>query len=81
MRQEMASSGTSGGLDWILRKISSPEALSNKGTGCPGKWLNHPWRYLKNRWMWRLGMGFIGALGRVGLMIGLDNLKSLFQHK
>jgi len=25
-----------GGLDWILRKISSPKGLSSIGTGCPG---------------------------------------------
>ena len=28
----------SGGLDWILGKISSLKGLSSTGTGCPGKW-------------------------------------------
>ena len=51
-QEEMASSCSRGGLDWMLGKISSPKGLLSIGTGCPGKWLSHhPWRYLKNVWI------------------------------
>jgi len=40
---------STGGLDWILEKISSLKELSNIGSGCPRKWLRHrSWRYLKD---------------------------------
>lgn len=31
--------------------------------------------------MWHLGTRFTGGLGCVGLVVGLDNLKGLFQPK
>jgi len=76
----MASSCVRGGFDWILWKISSLKGLSSSGTGCPGQWWSHhPWRYLKDVQAWCLGTWFSGGLGSVRLMVGLDDLKDLFQ--
>jgi len=64
----IASSCITGGLDWILGKISLLNEWSDIGTGCPGKWLSHhPWRGSKNVWH-----------GGVGLTVRLD-LRGLFQ--
>jgi len=80
--EETVSSCTREGLDWMLGKISSLKGLSNTRTGYLGKWLGHnPWRYLRDMKMWCLGTRFSGGLGSVQLMIGLDDLKGLFQHK
>ncbi|KAK4818318.1 LOW QUALITY PROTEIN: hypothetical protein QYF61_010780, partial [Mycteria americana] len=69
-----------GGLDWILGNFTSLKGLSSTGTGCPGKWLSHhPWRYLKDVWMRCLGTSYSGGLGSVRFMVGLDDLKGLFQ--
>ena len=39
----------SGGLDWILGKISLLEEWSGIGPGCPGRWWSpHPWGGSKN---------------------------------
>ena len=71
-----------GGLDWILRKMSSLKGLSSTGTGCPGKWLSHhPWRYLKDVQLWHLGTWFSGGLGSDRLKVGFNGLKGLFQPK
>ncbi|KAK4830495.1 hypothetical protein QYF61_011408 [Mycteria americana] len=78
----MASSCARGGLDWILGKAFSPKGLLSIGTGCPGKWLSHhPWGCLKDVLMWCLGTWCSGGLGSVRLMVGLDDLKGLFQPK
>ncbi|KAK4824164.1 hypothetical protein QYF61_011291, partial [Mycteria americana] len=39
----------------------------------------HPWRYLKDVWMWCLGTWYSGGLGSVRFTVGLDDLKGLFQ--
>ena len=47
--QRMASSCISGGLDWILGKISLLKEWSRIETGCPGQWWSHhPWRCSNN---------------------------------
>jgi len=47
--EEMASSCTRGGSDWILGKISLLQEWSGIGPGCPGQWWSpHPWRGSKN---------------------------------
>jgi len=53
-QEEMASSCSRGGSDWTLGKISSPEGLSNTGTGCPGQ-RHHPCRDGRDLWRWCLG--------------------------
>ena len=83
-REETASSCAKGGLDWISRKNSSPKELSSTGAGCPGKWLSHhPWRYLKDMQVWRLGTWFSGGLGlgSARLTVGLSDHKGRFQPK
>jgi len=79
-QQETALNCTRGSLNWVLGKNSSLKRLSSIGTGCPGKRLSHhPWRYLKNVWMWLLGTWFSGGLGSVRLTFGPHDLKDLFQ--
>jgi len=52
---------------------------SGIGTGCPGQcWSPHPWRCSKNVWMWYFGIRF-SRPGGVGWMVGLDDLRGLFQ--
>ena len=71
-----------GGLRWVLGEIPSLTGLPRIGIGCTGKWWSRcPWRCLKDVWMWHLGTWFSGGLGRVGLMVGLNDLKGLFQPK
>ena len=78
----MASSCARGGLYWVLGKTFSPKGLSSTGSGCSGKWLSHhPWTYLKDVYMWRLGTWFSGGLGSVSLTAALNDLKGLFQPK
>jgi len=75
----MASSCTRGGLDWILGKISLLKEWSDIGTGCPGRWWSHhPWRCSKTVWMWHFRTWF-SRHGGVGLMVGLGDLRGLFQ--
>ncbi|KAK4825363.1 hypothetical protein QYF61_026882 [Mycteria americana] len=63
-----------------IRKNSVLKGWSSIGTSCPGKWLSrHPWRYLKDVWMRCLGTWCSGGLGNVRFMVGLDDLKGLFQ--
>ena len=70
------------GFDWILGKTSSLEGLSSSGTGYPEKQLSHhPWRYLKDLWMWCLGTWCGGGLDGVRVMVGLGGLKGHFQPK
>ena len=78
-QEETASGCTRGGLDWMLGKNLFTESI---GTGYPGKWLrHHPWRCFKDLLTWRLGTWFSGGLGSVCFMVGLDDLKGLFQPK
>jgi len=78
----MGSSCARGGLDWLVGKLASPKELSSIATVCPGMWLSdHPWIYLKDLEMWCLGTWFSGGLGSVRLMVGLSDLKVLFQPK
>jgi len=47
--EAIASGCVSGGLDWILGKISLLQEWSDIGTGCPGKRLSpQPWRCSNN---------------------------------
>ena len=49
------------------------------GIGCPGRWLSHhPWRCSKHVQMWHFGTWF-SRHGGVGLAVGLDVLRALFQ--
>ena len=80
-REEMASGCSRGGSHWRWGKISSPQGLSNTGTGCAGQWWSPcPWRCLKYVYRQRLGTRFSGGLGSVRLTVGLD-LKGLFQPR
>ena len=64
---------------WALGKMSSLEEWSGLGPGCPGQWGSlHPWRGSKTLWMWHLGTWFSRHEG-VGVMVGLDDLRGLFQ--
>jgi len=75
----MASSYVRGGLDWISGKIFLMKEWSGIGIGCPGKWLSHrPWRCSRNVWIWHFWTFFSRHSG-VGLMIGLEDLRGLFQ--
>jgi len=42
---------------------------------------NHSWRYLKDAQIWHLKTWFSGGLGSVRLIVGLDDLESLFHPK
>lgn len=46
-------------------------------SGCPGMWWNHhPWKHLKNVWMWHLGTWFRAEHAGFRLVIGLHDLRS-----
>jgi len=78
-QEAMASSCVRGGLDEILGKISLLKEWSGIGTGCPGRWLSpHPWRCSKNLLMWHFRI-WLSRHGGVGLMVGPDDLRGLFQ--
>jgi len=75
----MASSCARGGLDWILGKISLLREWSGIGTGCPARWWSHrPCRCSKNMQMWHFRLWF-SRHGGVGLTLGLDDRRRLFQ--
>jgi len=60
-------------------KISLLKEWSGFGTGCPGSWWSHhPWRHSKTVWMWQFRTWF-SRHGGVGLAVGLDDLRGLFQ--
>lgn len=40
-----------------------------------------PWTYIKDMWIWHFRARLSGGLGRTGLMVGLKDLKGLFQPK
>jgi len=64
----------------IRKNFFTKKGLSSIGMGCPGKWWSHhPWRYLHDLEIWCLGTWFSGGLGSVRLMVGLSDLKGLFQ--
>ena len=70
----MASSCVRGGLGWILGKISLLKEWSGTGAGCPGQWgVTVPGGVQKP-----CGCDTSGH-GGVGLTVGLDGLKGLFQ--
>jgi len=76
----MASSYIREDLDWILGKTSLLKEWSDIGTGCPGQWWSpHPWKCSKNVWMWH-SRTWLSRPGGVGLTVGLDDLRGLFQH-
>lgn len=57
--EEMASGCTRGSLDWISERISPWRGQLDIGIVCPRKWwCCHPWRYLKDVWIWFLGTWF-----------------------
>jgi len=63
----------------MLGKTSLLKEWSDIGIGCPGRWLSpHPWRCLKNVWIWHFGIWFTRH-GGVRWMVGLDELRGLFQ--
>ena len=75
----MASSCTRGGLGRILGRISFLKEWSGTGPGCPGQWGSpHHWRGSKTMWTWHLWT-WLSRRGGVGLMVGLDDLRGLFQ--
>jgi len=75
----MASSCIRGGSDRILGKMSSLQEWSGLGPGCPRRWWSpHPWRGSKTMWMWHFKIWF-SRNGGVGLVVGLDDLRGLFQ--
>jgi len=75
----MASGCIRGGLDWRLGKISSLQEWSGLGPGCPGRWWSpHPRRGSNTMWMWHFRTWF-SRHGGVGLTVGLDDLRGLFQ--
>jgi len=41
-------------------------------------YIHHPWRCSKNVYMWHFGIWF-SRHGGVGVMVGLDDLRGLFQ--
>jgi len=47
-QEVMASGCTRAGSGWILGRNFSPEEQSGAGKGCPGRWLNCPWRCSRN---------------------------------
>ena len=62
-----------------IGKISLLKEWSDIGTGCPGQWGSpHPWRGSKNMWMWHFRTWF-SRQGGVGVTVGLDDLRGLFQ--
>ena len=75
----MASSYIRGGSDCILGKTALLKERSCIGTGCRGRWWSpHPWRSSKNVWIWHFGIWF-SRHGGVGVTVGLDDLRGLFQ--
>jgi len=77
--REGEATASLGNLGQGLTTLTGKNAWSDIGTGCPGKWLSpHPWRCSKNMYMWHLGTWF-GRHGGVGLTVGLDDLRGLFQ--
>lgn len=51
-------------------------------TGYPGQWWTpHPWRELKSLWIWYLGTWISDGFGTPGRMVGLDDLRGLFQPR
>lgn len=56
-------------LEKILSKLCS-HALEQAAWGG-----HHPWRYLKDKWMWQLGTWFSGDLGSAELVLGPRDLK------
>ena len=45
------------------------------------RFFKYPRGYLKEVQMWHLGMWFSGGLGSVRVMVGLNDIKGLFQPK
>lgn len=45
----------------------------------PRKSWSHPWKCAKSMWLWHLRTLFSGAHKGAELMVGPDNLKSIFQ--
>uniref|UniRef100_A0A8C0FVT3 Peptidase C1A papain C-terminal domain-containing protein n=1 Tax=Bubo bubo TaxID=30461 RepID=A0A8C0FVT3_BUBBB len=63
-----------------MRNKFSQKEWSESGIGCPGRgWSPHPWVCLRAVWVRCWGMWGRGELCRVGLRVGLDDLKGLFQ--
>lgn len=78
-QEEMTSSCSRRGLDWILGAKSSQKELSSTGTGCPDKKLSHhPLKSLKAMYLCPWGTWFSEGLGSVRLMAGLMVLEIFF---
>jgi len=78
-QEETASGFFRGGLDWISRKMSLLKERSGTGPGCPGQWWSPlPWRGSNTVWILHFRTWF-SRHGGVGWMVGLDDLKDLFQ--
>ena len=62
-----------------IRKNFFNKMVAKHWNRLPGKWLSHhPWRCLKDVWMWCLGTWFSGGLGSVRLMVGLNDFRVCF---
>ena len=62
-----------------IGEISFLREWSGVGPGCPGQWGSpHPWRGSDTVWLWHLGTGF-SRRGGIGVTVGLDDLRGLFQ--
>lgn len=73
----MASGCASGGLHWILGKMSSLKMWSGTGPGCPGSGESPSLKHSNPVWMWHLGPWFKGGHGSTGLMAGFNHLRGL----
>lgn len=79
VHKKQVSSCIRGGLDWLSGTTSSLKVFLGIGIGCPRKqWNLYLWRNVRMRC---LGTWFRSGLTRAKLIIGLDNLKGLFQPK
>jgi len=74
-----AGLGSSFILDKVFIIISFLKEQSGIGPGCPGQWGSpHPWRGSNTVGMWHLGTWF-SRRGGVGVTVGPDDLRGLFQ--
>lgn len=78
----MVSDCARGGFDWTFRKISFLQGLSITGIGCPRKVVELPsLKVFKGHAGKCLQTWFSGGPDSAGLMVGLDDLRDLFQTK
>lgn len=68
-------------LTWgsLTKYENIPHANASAHHHCHSHLLEHPWRYLKEGWMWRFEMWFSSGPGSVRIMVGFNDLRGLFQ--